>query len=97
MRVNLASPLLVIRDDASDKVRVCVAQGDHQFGKLLFVQLANCPEHSFTSSRSKGRIGTLSSSQTNNLGYKEMINQHDWTQLGGDPLIARGSTGVIRH
>ena len=43
--VDLSSLLLVVGDDAADKVGVGVAQGDHQLRELLLVELGHCPEH----------------------------------------------------
>ncbi len=40
--------LLMIRDDASDKVRVGVSESGHQICQLLFVQLSYCTKHSLT-------------------------------------------------
>lgn len=37
--------LLMVGDDAADKVGVGVAQGGHQFAQLLLVQLPHCAEH----------------------------------------------------
>ncbi len=41
--------LLMIGDDASDKVRVGVSESGHQICQLLFVQLSYCTEHSLAS------------------------------------------------
>ena len=40
-----AHPLLVVGDDAADKVGVGVPQGGHEVGQLLLVQLAHRAEH----------------------------------------------------
>lgn len=45
---------LVVRDDAAHKVGVCVSQGGHEFGQLLFVELAHSAEHSLTSLEGTG-------------------------------------------
>lgn len=37
--------LLMVGDDATDKVGVGVPQGSHQLGQLLLVQLSYCSEH----------------------------------------------------
>lgn len=43
--VDLAGLLLVIGDNAADKVGVGIAKGNHQLGELLLVKLRDCPEH----------------------------------------------------
>lgn len=39
-------PLLMVGDDASDKVGLGVVQGRHEFGQGLLVELSHSPEHS---------------------------------------------------
>lgn len=40
-----AHPLLVVRDDAANKIGVRVSQRGHQLGQLLLVQLSHSTEH----------------------------------------------------
>ena len=47
-RRKVAHSLLVIGDDAADKVGVGIPECCHQLGKLFFVQLDNSPEHSLS-------------------------------------------------
>ena len=37
--------LLMVGDDAADKVRMCLVEGLHQIGQLLLVELTNRTEH----------------------------------------------------
>lgn len=41
-----AYPLLVVGDDAANKVGVRVPQGSHELGEGLLVELSHCAEHS---------------------------------------------------
>ena len=47
--VDFSRPLLVVGDDAPDKVGVGVAQGHHQLAQLVLVVLAYRPEHALAS------------------------------------------------
>lgn len=40
-----AYPLLMIWNDASDKVGLGVVQCSHEFGQRLLVELSHCAEH----------------------------------------------------
>lgn len=43
----MTDPLLVVGDDAADKVGLGVVQRGHQLAQRLLVQLTHCAEHAF--------------------------------------------------
>lgn len=49
--------LLVVRDDATNKVGVGIPQSRHEFGQLLFVQLAHRAEHTLAGLEGTGHVG----------------------------------------
>ncbi len=56
--------LLVIGNDASDKMWICISERGHETSKLFLVELSHCPEHSLLRSNSEGRLIHLRRSDT---------------------------------
>lgn len=46
-RIDFPSPFFVVGQNTTDEIGVGVAEGDHQFGQLILVQLRHRPEHTF--------------------------------------------------
>ena len=59
---------LVVGDDTSDKIRICVLQGVHQFIQLFSIELAHSPEHAWLPSPSSSE-GTVASTRGNTVHY----------------------------
>jgi len=57
MTVFLMYLLLVVGDDATDKVGVGVPQSGHELGQLLLVQLAHRAEHTLAGLEGTGHFG----------------------------------------
>ena len=90
--VDLASPLLVIGDDATDEVGVGVAQGDHQLAELLLVQLGDGPEHSLPGPGSELGIAHGLLAHAHDLGVLPHVDDEGvlrGLQLGDDVLVQR--------
>ena len=62
--------LVVVGDDAPDKVGVGVVERGHEFAQLFLVQLAHSAEHAFLGARTKCGLVGGRSPQTNNLSCK---------------------------
>ena len=69
--------LVVIWNDTTDKVWICVAKGGHQFGKLFFIECTNSSEHT----------STLGSNTTTKWCIITTGHGANWNDLGISPEI----------
>jgi len=61
--------LLVVGDDAAYKVGVGVAEGGHQLGQLLLVELGHGAEHTLPGAGTEHRVTARRCSHTHNLSW----------------------------
>lgn len=66
--------LLMIWNDATNEIWVCISQGGHQFCQLFFVKLTDSSEHSSLGSSSKLSVGHRSRSHSNDFSCETLKN-----------------------